>query len=365
MYHQQGRFSRQAHVDLPEGTFEEEYAREGFFGRTSHLYRSRPPVGWTAIEGDCRPEALDTGKLPGLGGDDWFGGRVPFLFNEDVVLSFSRLDAPMRAYVRNADADEILFIHKGEGLLETDFGNLRYRRGDYLVIPRGTVYRLAPDAPTHSLIIASAGEVSLPDRGIVGQHALFDPGVIEVPTLGEVPEPDRPWELQILRRGRLTRVTYPHNPITTVGWKGELTVWRLNVDDIRPMTSERYHLPPTAHATWMMPNVVVCSFLPRPLENGDPGALKVPFFHSNIDYDEVLFYHAGSFFSREGIGEGMVTFHPQGIHHGPQPGAVEGAKAKTRTDEQAVMIDTRNPLELTEAARSASFPDYWRSWMEA
>ncbi len=364
MYASRGRVSRQAHVDLPEGTYEEEFAREGFFGRTSHLYRSKPPVDWVDIEGDCRPTALDTEALPGLDGSDWVRGRVPFLFNDDVVLSFARLDEPMNRYFRNADADEILFVHRGCGKLETDFGNLTYRAGHYLVIPRGTVYRLAPAEPSRFLVIAAAGEVSLPDRGIVGQHALFDPGVMDVPELGELPEPNATWKLEILRRGRITTVTYPHNPITTVGWKGELTVWRLHIDDIRPMSSERYHLPPTAHITWSMPNVVVCTFLPRPLENGDPGALKVPFYHANIDYDEVLFYHAGSFFSREGIETGAVTFHPQGIHHGPQPGAVDAAKDKTRTDEQAVMIDTRRPLELTEAAREASFADYWKSWME-
>jgi len=363
MYVKQGRVTRQAHVDLPEGTFEEEYARNGFFGRTSHLYRSHRPVDWTAIEGDCRPTALHTHALPGLGGD-WLAHRVAFLHNEDVILSWATLSAPMPYYVRNADGDEVLFVHHGAGRLETDFGNLAYRRGDYLVIPRGTVYRLAPVEDSRFLVIQSADEVTIPDRGIVGQHALFDPAVLDVPQLGEVPRFDDAWDLKIVRRGRVTTVTYPHNPITTVGWRGDLTVWRLNVADIRPMMSERYHLPPSAHVTWMMPKVMICTFLPRALETGDPGALKVPFFHSNIDFDEVLFYHDGDFFSRQGIDAGMVTFHPQGIHHGPQPGAVAAAADKTHTEEQAVMIDARRPLELTEAGRAASVADYWTSWME-
>lgn len=363
-HHQKGRFAPQAHVGLPEGTVEEEFGRGGFFGRVSHLYRSEPPVGWTKIEGDLRPEAFDALQLPGLGGD-WIRGRTAFLQNSDVTLRMARISEPMPYHFRNADCDEILFVHQGCGRLETDFGPLNYRRGDYLVIPRGTVYRVAPTEPCTMLVIESAGEVTIPDRGILGRHALFDPAVINVPTPeANLPEPGRTeWALKIQRNGRITTVTYPFNPINTVGWKGDLTVWQLNVEDIRPVSSERYHLPPTAHVTFMMPNVVVCSFLPRPLETGDETALKVPFYHANIDYDEVLFYHDGDFFSRAGVGAGMITFHPQGIHHGPQPQAVAAAKEKTRTNEQAVMIDTRHPLEMTDAARAVARPDYWKSWM--
>jgi len=363
MYFSQGRVTRQAHVDIPEGTVEEEYARKGFFGRTAHLYRSRPPVGWVDIDGPLRPHALKTEALPGLGGD-WIENRVIFLHNEDCAIGFATLREEMPYYFRNADGDEVLFVHAGAGRLETDFGNLDYRRGDYLVIPRGTVYRLAPAEESRFLVVLSAEEVTIPDRGIAGQHALFDPAVLDVPQLGAVPRPEDRWQLKVQRLGQITTITYPHNPITTVGWRGDLTVWRLNVDDIRPMMSERYHLPPTAHITWLMPKVVICTFLPRGLETGDPGALKVPFYHSNIDFDEVLFYHDGDFFSREGVDAGMVTFHPQGIHHGPQPGAVKAAEGKQRTNEKAVMVDTRRPLHLTEAGKAASIESYWTSWME-
>ncbi len=359
MFFQRGTVTRQVHVDIPHGTVEEEYAREGFFGRTSHLYRSHPPVDWTAIDGELRPMSMDSAAIAA---GTWPDQRVTLLANDDAKIGLGALDAPMEACFRNADGDEILFVHRGEGLIETDFGPLTFRAGHYLVIPRGTVYRIVPDTPTRILFIETRGEVKIPDRGLIGQHALFDPGVLEVPTPAAPADADRPWQLRIKRRDRYSTVTYPHHPITTVGWRGELTVWRLHVDDIRPIASERYHLPPTAHATFVADGVVICSFLPRPLETGDPGALKVPFYHSNIDYDEVLFYHAGQFFSREGIGAGMLTFHPQGIHHGPQPGAVDAARDKTRTDEVAVMIDTRRPLEATAAAESLANPDYWRSW---
>ena len=357
-----GSVTKQAHVGIPPGTVEEEFGRRGFFGRTSHLYRTEPPVGWTALEGDLRPEAIAATELVGLGGD-WLAGRVAFLENEDVRLSLARLADRMPYGFRNADADEILFIHRGRGGLDTDFGKLAYERGDYLVIPRGTAYRLSPDEETTALVIESRDEVDLPDRGLLGRHALFDPDVIEVPTPAPVTSRD-PSVLKVQRRGRISTITYPFDFLTTAaGWKGNLSVWRLNVRDIRPIASERYHLPPPAHATFVMANVVVCTFLPRPLEAGDPAALRVPFYHSNIDYDEVLFYHDGDFFSRAGIGPGMVTFHPQGIHHGPQPQAVLASRTKTCTDEQAVMIDTRRPLALTDAARRARIDDYWKSWM--
>jgi homogentisate 1,2-dioxygenase len=364
MHFVRGKVTRQAHVDVPEGTFEEEYARSGFFGRTSHLYRTAPPVGWSSIEGDLRPEAFAATELPGLRDDDYLGGRVAFLENQDVRLLTARLSRPMPHWFRNADADEILFVHRGDGTLETDFGPLSYTRGDYLVVPRGTVHRLVPTARSTFLVIESVDEVRIPDRGVLGKHALFDLDVIEVPepTPFVAPEGVDRFDVKVQRGGRLSTITYPFHPLNVVGWKGDLTVWRLNVRDIRPVASERYHLPPTAHVTFVMDKVVVCTFLPRPLETGDPGAMKVPFFHANIDFDEVLFYHDGDFFSRAGVAPGMVTFHPQGIHHGPQPQAVAASKSKARTNEEAVMIDTRRPLTMTAAAKRAANPDYWKSW---
>lgn len=363
MYFQKGKVTRQAHVDIPEGTYEEEYAREGFFGRTSHLYRETPLVGWTEMEGDLRPEALQLDRLPGRQHDDYLTSRVPFLTNQDVTLSMSTVTKDMPYFFRNADADEVLFVHDGGGRIETDFGPLTYERGDYLVIPRGTLYRLLPAAATDILVIECAEAVRLPEKGILGQHALFDPAVIQVPTPEPVPAKDGDkWQCKIQRQGTISTVTFPFNPMNVVGWKGDLTVWQLNIRDIRPILSERYHLPPTAHVTFMTDNVVICTFLPRALENGDPKALKVPFFHANIDYDEVLFYHDGNFFSREGIEPGMVTFHPQGLHHGPQPQAMKASETKTRTEEKAIMVDTRRPLALTPQAREATVPDYWTSW---
>lgn len=364
MHWSKGKVARQAHVGLPPGTVEEEFGRQGFFGRYAHIYRAEPPVAWTRIEGDLRPRALTVSELSDPA-DGYLPARRAFLENQDVTLRFARVEHQMRYCFRNADADEILFVHEGAGTLESDFGIIDYERGDYLVIPRGTVHRLLPEEPTALLVIESRHEVKLPDKGLLGQHALFDPAMIDVPEPAPPPPAEdgqKEWEVRVQRNGRITSIFYPFHPITTVGWKGDLTVWRINVRDIRPVMSERYHLPPSAHATFVTDAFVVCTFLPRGLETGDPEALRVPFYHSNIDYDEVLFYHDGDFFSREGIDAGMVTFHPQGIHHGPQPGAVTAAEGKTHTDEVAVMIDTLRPLDVSQGAERVEREDYWKSW---
>ncbi len=361
----QGKHCAQPHVNVPEGLYEEEHGRRGFFGKVSHLYHRHPPTGWLRIEGPHKPHAYQVTKLEG----SQHGQAQFFLENSDVKIGIAKLKSVMAVFARNADGDEVRFIHEGSGTLETDYGDVTYRKGDYLVIPRGTTFRFvptaAPSGDTH-LVIESRGEIELPDRGMLGRHAQFDPMIMRIPTL---PSAERKtgtnaqgeFELQIKREGEWTQIFYPFNPMNAAGWKGDLTPWALNVDDIRPIVSPRYHLPPSVHTTFVAQNYVICSFLPRPLES-EPGAMKVPFYHRNIDFDEVLFYHAGNFFSREGIGAGAVTFHPQGIHHGPHPNAAKNAETKEHTEEIAVMIDTRNPLRPTKAAESVEFAEYAMSW---
>jgi len=356
-----GTVTHQAHVALPEGTYEEEHGRDGFFGPVSHLYRTHAPTGWTRIEGPLKPRAFDCIKAHGAATSDSILDRVPLLYNEDVVMHFARPAQPMTYYFRNADGDEMYFIHKGHGILETDFGPLYFEPGDYIVIPRGTTYRLLPETTDNAfLVIESFSKIRQPDRGIMGQHALYDPAIIKTPTPQPIQE-DTEWEVRIKRLNELTSVFYPFNPMDVVGWKGDLTVWQLNIRDFRPVMSHRAHLAPSVHSTFVGKGFVVCSFVPRPLEE-DPEAVRVPFYHRNIDYDEVLFYHAGNFFSRHGIDAGMITFHPQGIHHGPHPQAVEAVKRKTATDEVAVMLDASRPLRMTPEAQSAEWRDYYLSW---
>ena len=365
----QGTHSRQAHADMPAGTYEREISKEGFFGPAAFLHHPRPPTGWSNFEGPLRPRAFDLARLNAAPASPWSAPVV--LHNAAVEMRFWKLAAPMPALARNADGDQLLFVHEGAGDLFCDYGRIAYAAGDYLYLPRGTMWRLSPTTPTAVLMIqATNTHFSLPDKGMLGGHALFDPAMLDTPVMDEAfrahqAEPGE-YRVEIKKRGQISVVTYPYNPIDAVGWHGDLAPVRLNVKDLRPVASHRYHLPPSVHTTFVSDRFVVCTFAPRPFET-DPGALKVPFFHNNDDFDEVLFYHAGDFFSRDGIDAGMMTFHPSGFTHGPHPKALKNmlSQPKPATDEYAVMIDTRDPLEVGEAAATVENADYVDSWKTA
>ncbi|HEY1337693.1 MAG TPA: homogentisate 1,2-dioxygenase, partial [Bryobacteraceae bacterium] len=209
----------------------------------------------------------------------------------------------------------------------------------------------------------SRTEFNQPDKGLLGHHALYDPGVITTPEPAPHLDDNREWEVRIKVEDEISKVVYPFNPIDVIGWKGDLTVWKINMRDIRPVMSHRAHLPPSAHTTFLTEGAVVCSFLPRPLEQ-DPQALKVPFFHRNTDYDEFLFYHDGDFFSKDNIKPGYATLHPRGIHHGPHPKALANQGKKTQTDEYAVMLDGLNPIHVLPAGEQVEWKEYWASWKD-
>ncbi len=360
----EGETSRQAHADLPAGTYEREIGRDGFFGPAAHIYHRHPPTGWTSFEGPLRPRAFDAARGAETSGDPF--AAPPLLSNAHCTIAIWACDAAMPSLVRDSDGDLLLFVHEGDGDLYCDFGHMSYRDGDYIVLPRGTMWRLEPAARTVSLLIEAVnGAYRLPERGILGPHAIFDPAALDTPKLDAAfkAQRDGEWTLRVKRRGAITTITYPFNPLDAVGWKGNLTAVKLNWRDIRPVASHRYHIPPSVHSTFVADRFVVCTFVPRPIES-DPGALKVPFFHSNDDFDEVIFYHQGEFFSRDNIHPGMVTFHPNGFTHGPHPKAfAAGAKAaKTMTDEVAVMVDARDPLEMGKAAEATEDRGYADSW---
>ncbi len=366
-----GKATKQPHVALPEGSYEEEHGREGFFGRVSHLYHAHPPTGWSRIEGTLRPHAFYLNKLEPTDKTDPNGLPIPILYNDDIIVLISKRSEPHTAYFRNADGDLLYFIHKGTGKFETDFGVIPFEPGDYVVIPRATTYKMIPDTKDNFFVMLEAHSEIMPPspemKGLMGMHALYDMGAITLPEFTEYDASKdtggKEYEIRIKRLGEWTSVFYPFDPIDLVGWRGDLTTYKINMRDIRPVMSPRVHLPPPVHTTFTMQNAVICSFLPRPLEE-DKDTLKIPFFHRNSDYDEVLFYHDGDFFSRDNIEAAMLTLHPQGIHHGPHPKALKNQDNLTRTNEAAMMIDTRNPLKIAPAAEAVEWKEYWASWQE-
>ena len=361
----EGRTSRQAHADLPAGTYEREVGREGFFGPATHIYHTHPPTGWSNWEGPTRPRAFDTTRVTDAAASPFDAVRL--LSNAYVDYRLWRTDGAMDHLVRNGDGDEVLFVHAGAGELYCDFGHLSFRDGDYIVLPRGTMWRVETSAPTTMLMIeATEDAYRLPDKGVAGDHAIFDPAMLDVPAINDrfvAQQGDMDWQLKLKRRGAVSTVSYPFNPLDAVGWKGTLLPVRINWRDMRPLMSHRYHLPPSVHTTFQANRFVICTFVPRPLES-DAGALRVPFYHSNADYDEVIFYHAGDFFSRDNIHPGMISFHPAGFPHGPHPKAFAAGASQTKseTDEVAVMVDTRDALDIAIGAEAIEWGDYVNSW---
>jgi len=362
----QGRHSRQAHADMPEGTFEREVSKEGFFGPAAFFHHKHPPTGWSNFEGPLRPRAFNLTALNEAASSPWAATKV--LANAHLELRFWKLAAPMPALARDADGDLLLFVHEGAGDLFCDYGRIAFEAGDYIYLPRGTMWRLAPHAGASLLTIEATGEhFTLPDRGLLGPTAVFDPAILDTPVMDEAFRAHQaaPGDVrvEVKKRGEVSTVTYPYNPLDAVGWHGDLAPVRLNVRDIRPVASHRYHLPPSVHTTFLARRFVVCTFTPRPFET-DPGALKVPFFHNNDDFDEILFYHAGDFFSRDNIDAGMMTLHPSGFTHGPHPKALKNmlVQSKPATDEVAVMIDTRDPVDVASGAVAVENTAYVDSW---
>ncbi|HEX2228497.1 MAG TPA: homogentisate 1,2-dioxygenase [Candidatus Binatia bacterium] len=361
----EGITSRQAHADLPPGTFERELGKEGFYGPSTQMIHRHAPTGWNRFDGPLRPRAFDTGKLTQPCESPW--DAILLLSNAHLQFRYWRAVSTMNHLVRNSDGDELLFIHEGSAELFCDYGHLMLRDGDYLLLPRGTMWRIELKQPLVALLIEATNDsYRLPEKGIVGEHAIFDAAALDVPRIDDefrAQQTETEWGVLVKRRVALTEITYPFNPLDALGWHGTLAPVRLNWRDLRPLMSHRYHLPPSAHTTFAAARFVVSTFCPRPLET-DPGALKLPFFHNNDDYDEVIFYHRGQFLSRDNIHPGMITLHPSGLTHGPQPKALRAALsgARTETNEVAVVIDARDPLDVAPVPEGVEWPAYVDSW---
>ncbi len=361
-HYSQGKPTRQAHKGIPEGYFEEEQGLKGFFGKVSHLLKRQPSTRWDEIEGPLRPHMFDLVKMPKK------SGHQRLLFNDSINIGVEWIlqNEPLVGR-RNADGDTVYFCHAGEGEVLTEYGLLKYNKGTYLVVPKCLTHTFVPAADSNFFVIESRwSHLEEPDRGLVGRHAIYDINALGKPDLealqAKLKSLGKPVDKIVVKRlDQFTKFSYDGSIYDVIGWKGDLFPFTLHVDHMMPLMSHRAHLPPSAHTTFVAKEFVICTFLPRPLEK-DADALKVPFYHQNIDYDEVLFYHDGDFFSRDNLHAGMMSLHPAGFPHGPHPKAMKSVGGKTETQEYAVMIDTRMPLKVDPQAEKVELTEYWKSW---
>lgn len=380
-YYKLGTIPHKRHTQFrqPNGSLyhEELMGIRGFSGIQSLLYHLHPPTQIQKIvleptrdipveePGALRPRHLRTQNVA-VGGDA-IAARIPLLSNADVCISIACPTQPMSYWYRYAQGDEILFIHDGRGVLESQYGLLPYGAGDYLVIPTGVMWRILPepDIEQRMLVIEATGHVEPPARylnryGQFLEHAPYNERDIRPPEQLVTHDQEGEFEVRVKARDRITRYFYLHHPLDVVGWDGHLYPYAFNIADFEPITG-RIHQPPPVHQTFEAPGFVVCSFVPR-LFDYHPQAIPAPYNHSNVDSDEVLYYIEGNFMSRKGIERASLTVHPNGIPHGPHPGTYEGSIGKQQTDELAVMIDTFRPLKFMQPALALEDKDYAYSW---
>jgi homogentisate 1,2-dioxygenase len=379
-YRQAGELPRKRHSQFPQpggGLYAEELmGEEGFSAASALLYHRHSPsaiVGAEEVAGDddCMqpnrpllPRHFRTHLL--AAGGDLVTGRQLLVGNDDVRAHYAVVDAPSPLY-RNAEGDEVVFVEEGDVVLESVFGALELRQGDYAVVPMSTTQRFVPHSATvRALVLEARGHVHPPrrylsDEGQFLEHAPYSERDLRAPT-EPLPVEEEGAEVLVRHRNGLTRYTYAHHPFDVVGWDGCLYPYALSIHDFEPIV-KRFHAPPPVHQTFEGPNLVVCSFCPRPFDF-DPHAVPVPYHHANVDSDEVLFYVGGDFMSRKGAGieRGSMTLHPAGFVHGPQPGSAEAALGVPGTDEVAVMLDTFRPLRIAAAARAAEDTEYAWTW---
>lgn len=363
-----------------EGIYYEEVVTLVGFGRAySICYHLRPPTRVKKVEpaGDVavdtvtepvlRHHHLRTGSLK-RGGDP-VTGRVPLLLNEDIILWRCRPAEAQAELYRNAGGDEVLFIHQGKGTLHTMFGAVAFRPYDYVVIPRCTTYRVELDDVRKSdlLVIEATGDIRIPERylnpdGQLRLGAPYSERDLHGPQDAVVVDREQDTTVVIKDGSRLTRYTLASHPFDVVGWDGMVYPYTFNADDFEPLTGT-VHLPPPVQQTFDAPGFVVCTFAPRMLDT-HPEAIRVPYAHSNVEADEVLYYVRGQFGSRRGVEQSSITLHPRGVPHGPHPGTIMASRNMTRTDELAVMVDTFKPLHLSRRALEFDAEDYPYSWLE-
>ncbi|MFZ9171514.1 MAG: homogentisate 1,2-dioxygenase [Sediminibacterium sp.] len=381
IYHTLGQIPAKRHTVFrkPDGALyaEELVSTEGFSSMYSLVYHTHPPTivkelgtPYSVEPKIAREKHLRHTSLLGFNikpQKDYLESRKIVLVNSDLQIS---LAAPMESmttyFYKNSQADEVLFIHKGSGTLRTGFGKIYFKYGDYIVVPRGTIYQIEfNDADNRLFIIESFSPIHFPKRyqnkyGQLMEHAPFCERDIVRPTDLETFDETGDFKVLIKKQGLIYPYTYGTHPFDFIGWDGYHYPWAFSIHNFEPITG-RVHQPPPVHQTFEAHNFVICSFVPRKYDY-HPQAIPAPYNHSNIDSDEVLYYVDGDFMSRKSVVQGQITLHPGGIPHGPHPGTVENSIGKEKTEELAVMIDPFKPLMLTEDAISIEDENYHKSW---
>lgn len=383
IYHKLGSIPQKRHIQFekPNGGiyYEQLFGTEGFNGHSSLLYEIHRPTQVKEIlkSTDVTPKiAIDKNiKALLLKGfevkptEDFLESRKPMLVNSDCVIGLAAPQKSLRTYFyKNADADELLFIHKGKGKLRTMMGNISFEYGDYLIIPRGMIYQIDFETTENRIFyVESHAPFYTPKRyknesGQLLEHSPFCERDFKLPNELETYDEKGDFLIKIKKENMLHEVVYATHPFGVVGWDGYNFPYGFSIHNFEPITG-RVHQPPPVHQTFETSTFVVCSFCPR-LYDYHPKAIPAPYNHSNIDSDEVLYYVDGDFMSRNNIEQGHITLHPKGIPHGPAPGAYERSIGKTVTEELAVMVDTFKPLMVTEAAMGIDDGKYYKSWTE-
>jgi homogentisate 1,2-dioxygenase len=383
LYHTLGKIPQKRHTVFkkPDGTlyYEQLFGTIGFDGMSALMYHLHRPtmvkeVGETK---DVSPKAVVSHNIKSrlLKGfqvrpeDDFLESRKIVLFNSDVNVALAAPKKSMTDYFyKNADADELLFIHKGTGTLKTLLGEIPFEYGDYLLIPRGMIYQIDFDTADNRLLVTeSHSPIYTPKRyrNWFGQHLEHSPFCerdFKLPTNLQTMDEQGEFIIKVKKQGHLHHMVYASHPFDVIGWDGYNFPYGFSIHNFEPITG-RVHQPPPVHQTFETNTFVVCSFVPR-LYDYHPEAIPAPYNHSNIDSDEVLYYVDGDFMSRTNIDQGYISLHPAGIPHGPHPGTYEASIGKSKTEELAVMIDTFKPLQLTQAAMDIDDGKYYQSWLE-
>lgn len=382
-YHKLGAIPHKRHTQFrkADGSLysEQLFSTEGFSSDSSLLYHCHPPtkIIKTEAQYSVAPQIAEEKMLRHRSFEgfnikptaDYLESRKPILVNNDCHISLAAPQQSMQAYFyKNADADELLFVHEGSGKLLTQYGELQFAYGDYLIIPRGSIYQLQFDNDNNRLfIVESFSPITFPKRylskyGQLLEHAPFCERDIRAPQNLVTIDQTGDFIIKTKKRGMMYHIHYGHHPFDVIGWDGCCYPFAFSIHDFEPITG-RVHQPPPVHQTFDAHNFVVCSFVPR-LYDYHPQAIPAPYNHSNIDSDELLYYVDGDFMSRKNVTRGMLTLHPGGIPHGPHPGAVEKSIGATATKELAVMVDTFHPLQLTVDALDIENEGYVMSWAE-